>query len=372
MLYLTAIATGMRAGELAGLEWADVNVDSRLIMVQRSFLGLTKSGQARPVPILDMLLGELRGWRLRHPGRLVFTNRDGNMLDKSARAFQEVLHRALDRGGFPSEMKPNGHARPYVTFHGLRHTFASHWMMRGGDIFKLQKILGHQSTTMTDRYAHLAPHAFADDYARFGAGRVLMHRLKVEDGASCTFEALPFESLRQELAPLRGNAEHEALLREVIELGRMPERFYYRASKLFRDLASVDVAATERVLRGVVASRRADDIEYVAQLLACLPSALVGEQLSLVADVLGAAKAAGGRCFERVESSLVHALVPSAWGSVVGKPDPSQVAAMETAKAAAVGLPDDSPERALFEKVVDAISRSIKRHVEQDEEWLES
>ncbi|MBN2196839.1 MAG: hypothetical protein JW751_28800 [Polyangiaceae bacterium] len=40
--------------------------------------------------------------------------------------------------------------------------------MRGGDIFKLQKILGHQSIDMTMRYAHLAPEAFAEDYGRFG------------------------------------------------------------------------------------------------------------------------------------------------------------------------------------------------------------
>ncbi|MBX3219000.1 MAG: site-specific integrase [Labilithrix sp.] len=171
MLYLMAIATGMRAGELAGLEWPDVNLDGRLIMVQRSFTGPTKSGHARPVPILDMLLSDLREWRLRHPGRLVFTNRDGRMLDKSARAFQEILHRVLDRAGFPSEMKTNGRVRRYVTFHGLRHTFASHWMMRGGDVFKLQQILGHQSMAMTLRYAHLAPHAFAEDYGRFGPAR---------------------------------------------------------------------------------------------------------------------------------------------------------------------------------------------------------
>jgi hypothetical protein len=41
-------------------------------------------------------------------------------------------------------------------------------MMQGGDLFKLQKILGHKSTQMTLRYAHLAPHAFSADFARFG------------------------------------------------------------------------------------------------------------------------------------------------------------------------------------------------------------
>lgn len=41
--------------------------------------------------------------------------------------------------------------------HVLRHTFASHFIMNGGNILVLQKILGHSSLTMTMRYAHLAP-----------------------------------------------------------------------------------------------------------------------------------------------------------------------------------------------------------------------
>lgn len=41
--------------------------------------------------------------------------------------------------------------------HILRHTFASHYMMGGGDILSLQRILGHSSITMTMRYAHLSP-----------------------------------------------------------------------------------------------------------------------------------------------------------------------------------------------------------------------
>ncbi|MGL5224250.1 MAG: tyrosine-type recombinase/integrase [Aeromonas sp.] len=41
--------------------------------------------------------------------------------------------------------------------HVLRHTFASHFMMNGGNILVLQRILGHSSITMTMRYAHFAP-----------------------------------------------------------------------------------------------------------------------------------------------------------------------------------------------------------------------
>lgn len=170
MLYLLAVRTGMRAGELAGLQWGDVDLDRRLIMVQRSFDGPTKSGAARPLPILDAVLGDLRRWKAIHPGHLVFTNRDGAMLARSGRVFQEVLHRTLDVAGFPKTVNAMGRTRRYITFHSLRHTFASHWMMRGGDMFKLQKILGHQSMAMTERYSHLAPNMFADDYGRLGTG----------------------------------------------------------------------------------------------------------------------------------------------------------------------------------------------------------
>ena len=46
--------------------------------------------------------------------------------------------------------------------HGLRHTFASHFIQNGGNILTLQKILGHSSLAMTMRYAHLAPDHLVD------------------------------------------------------------------------------------------------------------------------------------------------------------------------------------------------------------------
>jgi integrase len=90
VLYVTAIYTGMRAGELAGLLWEDVDFERRFITVQRSFDGPTKPDDVRYVPILDPLLPVLRSWRLRHPGRLVFTSATGTMLSRSARAFQRT------------------------------------------------------------------------------------------------------------------------------------------------------------------------------------------------------------------------------------------------------------------------------------------
>lgn len=167
VLYALAVYTGMRAGEIAALRWDDIDFNQRLITVARSFTTATKSGEIRRVPILDALLPVLRAWRLRHPGKLVFTNRDGRMFGKSARVFQEVHARVLKRAGLTDPPRVGGRKR-YVTFHDLRHTFASHWAMGGGDIFKLQKILGHASIDQTNGYTHLCPAAFGADYARLG------------------------------------------------------------------------------------------------------------------------------------------------------------------------------------------------------------
>jgi integrase len=50
--------------------------------------------------------------------------------------------------------------------HDLRHTFASNFVIKGGNLVSLQKILGHSTITMTLRYAHLAPGFLANDIER--------------------------------------------------------------------------------------------------------------------------------------------------------------------------------------------------------------
>lgn len=158
IFYAVAAYTGMRAGEIAGLRKSKLDLKRRLITVANSYDKTTKSKKVRHVPILDPLLPRLREWKLQVDGPLLFPNSVGNMRLKSDRIFQEVLQRCLERA-----------ALPRVRFHDLRHTFASHWVMNGGDLFKLQKILGHSTPQMTIRYAHLAPGAFEADWGRFGA-----------------------------------------------------------------------------------------------------------------------------------------------------------------------------------------------------------
>ena len=91
----------------------------------------------------------------------------------------------LERAGFPT-FEERGRARRFITFHGLWHTFASHWAMSGGNMFKLQRILGHKSA-VTTRYSHLAPDAFAENYRGLAgdpdAGAASVHDLDEARGA---------------------------------------------------------------------------------------------------------------------------------------------------------------------------------------------
>lgn len=64
---------------------------------------------------------------------------------------------AIEHAELPSVMR----------LHDLRHSFASLFLIDGGDIFKLSKILGHATVTITERtYAHLKPDAYEADYGR--------------------------------------------------------------------------------------------------------------------------------------------------------------------------------------------------------------
>jgi integrase len=164
-LFATAVYTGMRAGELAGLQWSNVDFAGESIRVARSFKGPTKSGKPRTVLIASVLLRILIEWRAIHPGgEYVFPSRSGGMLPKSGRMFKDVFKRTLERAGFLR--RENG--RSHIRFHDLRHTFASHWVMKGGDLYVLQKLLGHQSIQMTQRYAHFDPNMFKKYRDLFG------------------------------------------------------------------------------------------------------------------------------------------------------------------------------------------------------------
>lgn len=157
----TAIYTGMRKGELFGLRWKNVHLDVGRIDVEFSYALLPKSGKPRHIPIHPALLQILREWKERCPSTplgLVFPV-DGQMGDR------------FDSCGLGEIMDAAGSHVPEKPWHSLRHSFASHFMMSGGNILTLQKLLGHSSVTVTMIYAHLAPDYMSAEIGRmrFGA-----------------------------------------------------------------------------------------------------------------------------------------------------------------------------------------------------------
>lgn len=168
VLYATAVYTGMRAGELAGLRWADVDLTRRTIHVRRSFDGKTKTRASRRyVPIVDALLPILRAWQACARNELVFPNNAGNMHDPQARVFQETLHRVLDRAAF--QRPTDGRAKHVIHFHSFRHTFACHWRLNGGPLEELIRVLGHTSKRMTEHYANVGGYHRPEHFRVFPA-----------------------------------------------------------------------------------------------------------------------------------------------------------------------------------------------------------
>lgn len=161
----TAIYAGLRKGELFGLRWIDVHLDTARLDVARSYRLAPKSGKARHLPLHPELVRILRAWKDVCPKTdddLVFpVIGDGPRGRWHMGDEQDALglEHALVAAGchLPVDGK---------CWHLLRHTFASHAVMSGTSLYEVQRLLGHATPTMTQRYAHLAPSHLASSVAR--------------------------------------------------------------------------------------------------------------------------------------------------------------------------------------------------------------
>ncbi len=169
-LLLCAIHTGLRSGELAGLQWCDIDWNGKFITVRnnlvRSRNNGTKTDKTRRVDMSDTLLEELSNlkrhrqekWLSRGKNeipRWVFCSREGNPVDMhnlKNRVFFKCLEKAESRR---------------IRFHD-RHCFASMRIQDGQSLKYVSDQLGHSSIKMTaDVYGHLVP----------GANRQAVNRL---------------------------------------------------------------------------------------------------------------------------------------------------------------------------------------------------
>ncbi len=151
-MYYMELATGLRRGELLGLKWEDINLETGTIQIKRQVARingevveapLKTKNSYRTLSIGADAIEILREQRGKVFGEYVFPSPNGGPI--SPDSVLHMLHRVLERAGLPK-----------IRFHDLRHTFSTLALQNGVDIKTVSGMLGHYSAGFTlDTYAHV-------------------------------------------------------------------------------------------------------------------------------------------------------------------------------------------------------------------------
>ncbi|MFC1869512.1 tyrosine-type recombinase/integrase [Thermodesulfobacteriota bacterium] len=143
---LLSLHTGMRACETFKLRWSDLNVDEGLIHIKDA------KGGSRVAYMTDEVKAMFQAIKPdnNHADELIFKNSNGEMIKQISNSFDRVINDVGFNEGITDR-------RQKLTFHSLRHTFASWLVMQGEPLYTVQKLMGHKTIALTERYAHLAP-----------------------------------------------------------------------------------------------------------------------------------------------------------------------------------------------------------------------
>ncbi|MBG0790945.1 MAG: site-specific integrase [Desulfovibrionaceae bacterium] len=141
---LVSLESGLRFGEIAALTWGAVDLEGRTLLAMN-----TKGKKDRVVPMTERLHGLLSGMEHGGDGELVFPTRLGTKHKQVPSAFvRGIADSKLNQDVDDPKMK--------VSFHTLRHSYASRLVKQGVSLYHVQKLLGHSTPVMTARYSKLA------------------------------------------------------------------------------------------------------------------------------------------------------------------------------------------------------------------------
>ena len=126
--------TGSRRNEALSLDWKEIDLEENKVILKE-----TKSGDSRVVPFNGVLTGILKS--MEQNGEKPFPFKPDYVTHK----FKKYLRSTKIEN------------KEELNVHSLRHTFASHLVMSGVDLYTVSKLLGHSSVKVTEMYAHLMP-----------------------------------------------------------------------------------------------------------------------------------------------------------------------------------------------------------------------
>jgi len=135
--------TGLRAGEIFNLKGYDLDFQNDLIRITDP-----KNKMMRYADMLGTVKDMLERRRPQEPEGLVFPDRNGKKIVNISQSFRKVIKRLGFNNGITDR-------RQMVTFHSLRHTYASWLALQGESLITIRDMLGHKTTAMTERYSHL-------------------------------------------------------------------------------------------------------------------------------------------------------------------------------------------------------------------------
>jgi len=148
---LLSLHTGMRAGEIFSLTWADLDFERNTILIRDP-----KASKTRTAFMTDEVREILSSLEKGERSDYIFKDKRHNgQIKEISHVFREVVN----------EMKLNKgitDPRQKVVFHTCRHTFGSWLAQRGTSPFVIRELMGHSSLSMTERYSHLSEQALRD------------------------------------------------------------------------------------------------------------------------------------------------------------------------------------------------------------------
>lgn len=148
-VFLFAVLTGMRRGEILNLKWGDVKLTERIAHIQSSLTYRVKAGKRRTIPLSDLAIKLLERRAMLSKSEFVFDmNGEGIKGNCVAKRFKKFVRIA----GLNEKLH----------FHSLRHTFATWLVQEKVSIYEVQKLLGHSDISVTQIYSHLVSNELHD------------------------------------------------------------------------------------------------------------------------------------------------------------------------------------------------------------------